>query len=250
VPAPAESTLDRARGILDAMEGDASLVSERIAGWWSNYLKYHRDRYLDSLALVGPVTGRVLEVGSVPCQFTLLLKRLGYDVAGTDLAPERVSRFLERHDLRVDKVDIETERFPFEDGSFDTVLFFEVLEHLRINPLHTLRELARVLKPGGRLILTTPNITPAQRVSFLLDRPYQGDLVEEFKKLETVGHMGHFRLYSPVDIRRLLGAVGLHIDSLGYRGELAVPNWQSKLLLLLSPRKEIFRAYIVVQAHR
>ena len=48
--------------------------------------------------------GRVLEVGSVPCHFTLLLKRLGYDVAGTDLAPERVSRFLERHDLRDDRL--------------------------------------------------------------------------------------------------------------------------------------------------
>ena len=128
------ATHSRARQILESMEGDVSLVPERLAEWWSGYLTYHHDRYLNTLDFLESVTGRVLEIGSVPCQFTSLLKQLGYDVRGMDLAPERVDAFVQKHDLSVDKVDIETDRFPFDDGSIATVIFLEVLEHLRVNP--------------------------------------------------------------------------------------------------------------------
>lgn len=46
-------------------------------------------------------------------------------------------------------------RFPFEDGSFDSVLCNQVLEHV-FNPEQLLSEIARVLKSGGRLVLTVP----------------------------------------------------------------------------------------------
>src|SRR5271165_3862918 len=45
---------------------------------------------------------------------------------------------------------------PLEDASFDVVFAIEVIEHLE-NPRRVLREIARLLKPGGRLFLTTPN---------------------------------------------------------------------------------------------
>ena len=43
-------------------------------------------------------------------------------------------------------------------ASFDFVLFCEIIEHLLMNPLHALREIHRVLEPGGLLVLTTPNV--------------------------------------------------------------------------------------------
>ena len=61
----------RAREILESMEGDVSLIPDRLAEWWSSYLTYHRDRYLGTLDYMQAVTGPVLEIGSVPCQFTL-----------------------------------------------------------------------------------------------------------------------------------------------------------------------------------
>jgi len=244
------ATDSRAREILKSMEGDVSLVPERLAEWWSGYLTYHHDRYLTTLDFLQSVTGRVLELGSVPCQFTSLLKQLGYDVRGMDLAPERVDAFVRKHELSVDKVDIETDRFPFDDGSIATVIFLEVLEHLRVNPLHTFRELARVLEPGGRLLLSTPNITPVHRLMFLFGKPYQGDLVAEFRKLETVGHMGHFRLYSLCDIRAMLDEVGLEVVSTSFEGEYATPTWKTKWIRVLSPRKDIFRTYTYVQARK
>ena len=232
------------------MEGDVSLVPDRLAEWWSGYLTYHQDRYLRTLEFLQPASGRVLEIGSVPCQFTSLLQQLGYDVRGLDLAPERVDAFARKHELSVDKVDIETDRFPVADGSIGMVLFLEVLEHLRVNPLHTFRELARALEPGGRLLLSTPNITPVHRLMFLFDKPYQGDLVAEFRKLETVGHMGHFRLYSLCDIRAMLDEVGLEIVSTSFEGEYCTPTWKTKWIRMLSPRKDIFRTYTYVQARK
>lgn len=241
---------EKAVEILKSMEGDVSLVPERLSEWWSNYLTYHHDRYLGTLDFLESVKSRVLEIGSVPCQFTSLLQQLGYEVRGMDLAPERVEAFIRKHELSVNKVDIETDPFPFEDGSFGTVIFLEVLEHLRINPLHTFRELARVLEPGGRLLLSTPNITPAHRLMFFFDKPYQGDLVAEFRKLETVGHMGHFRLYSLVDIRAMLDEVGLEVVATSFEGEYATPTWKTKWMRILSPRKDIFRTYTYVQARK
>ncbi len=57
------------------------------------------------------------------------------------------------------KVDVywDGKKLPFSDGSFDTVLMTEVLEHL-FEPDIVMSELYRVLRPGGRLLLTTPFI--------------------------------------------------------------------------------------------
>ena len=50
--------------------------------------------------------------------------------------------------------------FPFEDGSFDGVDLKDVLEHLE-NPAQTIREVARVLRPGGVAVISTPNVLNA-----------------------------------------------------------------------------------------
>ncbi len=56
------------------------------------------------------------------------------------------------------RLNLECDPFPFPDASFDQVVAMEVLEHLAIDPMFMLAEINRVLKPGGHLVLTTPNI--------------------------------------------------------------------------------------------
>lgn len=63
---------------------------------------------------------------------------------------------------------------PFEDGCFDTVVSTEVLEHVP-DPLRALREMFRITKPGGHLILTTPMYWPRHEIPHDYFRyPYDG----------------------------------------------------------------------------
>ena len=52
-------------------------------------------------------------------------------------------------------------------ASIDAVLFCELFEHLHLNPFHTLKEIFRVLRPGGLLVLTTPNLRRVETLSRL-----------------------------------------------------------------------------------
>jgi 2-polyprenyl-3-methyl-5-hydroxy-6-metoxy-1,4-benzoquinol methylase len=66
--------------------------------------------------------------------------------------------------------DVETMELPFEDGSFDVVLCGDLVEHLR-EPEAFLARVRRVLAPGGRVVLSTPNVANwAMRLSLLVGR--------------------------------------------------------------------------------
>src|SRR5262249_9554145 len=67
-----------------------------------------------------------------------------------------------------DLFNVEMDEFPYPDGTFDVVLFAEMIEHLAVNPVWALSEIHRVLKPGGHLIVTTPNALSIERVARVL----------------------------------------------------------------------------------
>ena len=108
--------------------------------------------------------------------------RLALDLsAGDGLA----SRLLAERGWRVVSTERRTRRtgwiatdlgndLPFRDASFELVLLLEVIEHLADIP-HALREIARVLKPGGVAILSTPNrLSVTSRVHHLFTGFYKG----------------------------------------------------------------------------
>ncbi len=243
---------ERAKEVLRALEGDAALIEpEQTREWWLTYLRRQRQRYLNTLSFLTEADrgGRLLEVGSVPGHFTVVLKELGFDVQGVDVDPARVQPIWDRYGLRVARVDIEREPLPFAAGSFDLVLFTEVLEHLRVNPLFALREVFRVTTPGGRLILSTPNITLAHRLRFLMGKSYQGDPVAQFQKLEWLGHMGHVRLYSRQEVRDFLRHVGYQALAEAWRRE-APGGKRAGLLRSIYPFKRHVATYLYVQARK
>lgn len=76
------------------------------------------------------------------------LKCYGTDIS--DFSNEKIKN------IPISKVDLENEKLPFEDNFFDVVFSKSVIEHMR-TPDNFIKECYRVLKPGGRIILMTPD---------------------------------------------------------------------------------------------
>jgi 2-polyprenyl-3-methyl-5-hydroxy-6-metoxy-1,4-benzoquinol methylase len=120
------------------------------------------------LALVDP-PGRVLDVGCSTGYLAERLQQRGSTVIGIDM-DERAAELARRFCEAVYVGDIETMELPFEPGSFDAIVCGDLIEHLR-GPEGVLRRLRPLLRPGGRLVLSTPNIANwAMRVGLLLGR--------------------------------------------------------------------------------
>jgi SAM-dependent methyltransferase len=99
---------------------------------------------------------RVLDLGSGAGDFTAEIASAGFEVVGVDVAEAAISRARSRHpelDFRVAPID---GPLPLEDGAFDLVWASEVIEHVT-DTARWLSEVRRVLRPGGRLLLTTPS---------------------------------------------------------------------------------------------
>jgi SAM-dependent methyltransferase len=119
---------------------------------WGNYeTNLH---FLDMVDL-GSAPLRILEIG---CGKGAILGRLhaaGHDCHGIDVDPDAVRECCAaRPHLAVEVGS--GDDIPFPPASFDVVLSFDVLEHIRDSPRHV-AEVRRVLTPGGRYLLQTPN---------------------------------------------------------------------------------------------
>ncbi len=115
--------------------------------------------------------GKILDLGCSPGHNAIILSRMGFEVIGIDLNDIYISKYNPGWFKEFDRItwDIEKKNLPFESDSFEYVIFSEVLEHVAIrHPKEIFQELKRVLKPGGMLYLTTPNVANLSYVLALL----------------------------------------------------------------------------------
>nr|WP_255654984.1 methyltransferase domain-containing protein [Cohnella sp. REN36] len=199
---------------------DAAFTGERLV-IHDSVIRSHPDVYLEHLyryLLALPyVQGKiVLDAACGTGYGTAMMKDGGaLDVAGVDLDPgsiERASRDYVSPGVGFAVADVLS--LPFEAGAFDVVVSFETIEHVP-DGAAWLAEAARVLKPGGRLLVSTPNrevTNPGRRFGEPVGNPYHSF---EYALGEFVGELTN--LY---DIEELYGQTFV-----GPSGPVA-PDWR------------------------
>ncbi len=104
----------------------------------------------------------MLELGSGRGEMLKCFSDLGMTVKGVDLSQE--AQVLSPG-LEMSSCDLETEKLPFPDSCFDVVFNKSVLEHIR-NTDHLIREIRRVLKPGGLILCMVPDWESNYKIFF------------------------------------------------------------------------------------
>ena len=191
----------------------------------------------DVAAIVPPDCRRVLEIGCGTGELGRLLKERGCYVAGVELVPE-AAEAARRHLDQVVTADVEAGSLPFPPGSFDAVIFADVLEHL-IDPWRVLRETASLVAPGGCVIASVPNVQNGDVIWRLVRG--QWDYRER-----GILDRGHLRFFTLQGIRDLFAQAGLAVEHVGRRYRR---TWlRGTLSVLTAGRARAFftRQYLVV----
>jgi SAM-dependent methyltransferase len=190
------------------------------------YLSHHIERLAVDYDLVceGCAIGkRILEIGAYPYFLTKALLDAGHAITTVDIDGCDTRTTASAANIPALFCDIETQPLPFPDGAFDEVLLNEVFEHLRINLIFTLSEIRRVLRPGGRLWLSTPNLRSLRGLYNILWRGEAWSSMGQglhymYALLEAGFGAGHIREYTSVEVKRFLEATGFVVDKVLYRG--------------------------------
>lgn len=147
------------------LQGSDSQLNEYVE---SSITRLHRI-FAGLLGFRESLTGPVLDIASGGGILYRAIKRycpelLPYSI--TEVRP----RQLEIDGEKIQSLPFECDRgrIPLEDNSVGTVLFLDVLEHLLIDPMWTLIEINRTLKPDGHVIISTPNAAAAVRLVYIL----------------------------------------------------------------------------------
>jgi SAM-dependent methyltransferase len=204
-----------------------TVAEETITTWIApegrDYAATHKSRFLHTLEITPPgdASRSILEMGAY-MQITAPLKfQLGYGTVrgcyygqlGRVDHKTVTSESGETFECDIDHFDAEKDTYPYSDASFDTVLCCELIEHLFADPMHMMSEINRILKPGGHLVLTTPNIGSLRSVSAIL-LGYHPAFFPAYIRPRVDGEeteARHNREYVPMEIQHMLTDSGFEM---------------------------------------
>lgn len=212
---------------------DAPTESDRLAAYirsWSHnrgddaaaYVEAHIARLVRTLEITPPGSAedRILEMGAYMHITPALASKLGYGNVrgsylgrpGTTDSREVSSASGDRFRCEIDLFNAERDRYPYEDDSFATVLCCELIEHLYDDPMHLMAEVNRILRTGGSLVLSTPNICSYRAVAAIMLNYHPG-LWHQYVQPDADGAVDprHAREFAPRDVQQLFEAAGFEI---------------------------------------
>lgn len=131
-----------------------------------------------------PITNRnikVLDIGAGGSPYGKMIAAKGYKYFSQDFQQLNDDQIREGSYSKIDYV-CNAENLPIDDESFDIIICTEVLEHVP-DPSKVIKEMVRVLKKGGRIVITIPRISPAHQLPYCYYSGFHEPWVEyEFKK--------------------------------------------------------------------
>jgi SAM-dependent methyltransferase len=156
----------------------------------------------------GPRPAALLDVGAQTGALAVWAARLGYSVAAVDYEryARRFAAIVRPHGVDYRACDVGREPLPFPAARFDFVTYLDVIEHHAFAPTRVLREIHRVLRPGGQVVILTPHhASLANRVSLLVGRSVHDDIRAYLDGGATHAvYQGHHREYTRRDLRYAL----------------------------------------------
>lgn len=174
--------------------------------------------------------GSLLDIPAGEGALAWRLSKLGYEVTAGDADP----RFFKVGSIGCIFIDM-NRSFPIDDEQFDFVTCVEGIEHVQ-DQFHFVRECRRILKPGGYLVLSTPNILNlASRLKYLLSGFYSlfARPINEFSQVPVFDHIQPVPYYR---LRYMLHTQGFRIT------EVATDLWRrsSMVLYTLNPLVNLY----------
>jgi glycosyltransferase involved in cell wall biosynthesis/SAM-dependent methyltransferase len=208
-----------------------SVDPETISTWARDqesqeYVETHLSRLQKTLAITPPggPADRILEMGAYLQVTPALRSKLGYgEVRGCYFGKlgrvdhrRVVSAEGDVFECEIDHFNAEKDLFPYQNEHFKAVLCCELIEHLYHDPMHLMSEVNRILKPGGYLVLTTPNIAALRGVAAVLQGYHPGFFHAYIKPAagDEEADARHNREYTPREIHQLLENSGFEVTLL------------------------------------
>ena len=151
------------------------------------------------------IDGKLLELGCGEGRGVELLASLADSYVGIDKIGAVIDHLSERYPDYAFITGV-FPPFPFEDDSFDTIVTFQVIEHVK-DDVGFLKEIHRVLKPGGKALITTPNIKMTISRNPWHKREYTGNELTDlskkyFRKVDMNGIAGNEKVLEYYDRNR------------------------------------------------
>ena len=194
---------------------------------------------------------KVLELGSNPYYLTLLMKKhLTFDLTLANFFGDSqhngpqihvIQNGLEKHDFQYSHFNLEVDPFPYEDSSFDCVVFCEIVEHLLLSADFPVAEIARILRPQGYVILTTPN---ASRLANVVRLMKGKNIYADYSKHGIYGR--HNREYTLPEIIDLLERHRFRIADTSVRNIYPHPL-KSRILQAFRPQTWYEHLFVLAQ---
>lgn len=153
---------------------------------------------------------RILDLAAGSGAMSMRLKHLGFEPTATDYVPEN----FRATGIPFQQIDLNTSfSGAFEQGSFDGIVASEIIEHLE-NPWHFFRQCQTLLKPGGRVILSTPNTQSSASIAAFLRSGNFLWFTDADRDLE-----GHISPLTLSQIRYAIDCAGMCLDWEGSFGD-------------------------------